>query len=63
MAAIDYLTTAQVAASLGVSPRRVRALVSSGRLPAHLVGGVLLVNPKDVARVADRPNGRPPSGK
>jgi len=32
--------TSQVAALLGVTPRRVQALIASGRLPARKLGGL-----------------------
>jgi excisionase family DNA binding protein len=56
------LTTQQAAESLGVSQRRVRALIASGRLRAHQVGRTWVIRPSSVAalrRMGRRP-GRPP---
>lgn len=58
------LTTNQAAARLGISPRRVRALITSGRLPATRVGRDWLIHPADLARVQNRRPGRPsPKGR
>ncbi len=54
------LTTAEAAARLGVSIRRVQQLVKTGRLPAEEFGGSLMIQEKDLALVEDRPAGRPP---
>lgn len=48
---------------LGVSAKRVQALIKSGRLPAVLLGGVYLIEEKDLKLVKNRPPGRPKSGK
>jgi excisionase family DNA binding protein len=53
------LTTAQVAARLGISRRRVLALIQSGRLPAQKVGRDWLIDPKDLSKVKIRKPGRP----
>ena len=57
------LTTSQVAKELGVSPRRVQALIKAGRLRAERVGRDWLIRPRDVDAVRDRkggwPKGRP----
>lgn len=47
---LDLLSTRDVAAALGVSERRVRALVSQGDLAAARVGPSLLVEPESLAR-------------
>lgn len=39
----DWLTTKEVAESLGVSRMRVRQWIEDGRLPAQKVGGVHLI--------------------
>lgn len=51
----------EAADRLGVSPRRVQALVAGGRLPGEKVAGVWLVDPVDVARLGLRSGrrGRP----
>ncbi len=55
------ISTADVARELGVSQRRVRALIQAGRLPARRVGPVWLVEPADLERVRIRRPGRPRS--
>lgn len=60
------LTTAQAAAILGVSPRRVLALIESGRLPAQKVGRDWIIQESDLEAVKDRregwPKGKPRKG-
>lgn len=58
-ASIGRLTTNEVAAKLGVSRRRVLALVAAGRLPAERVGNQFLILPADLAAVKERKPGRP----
>lgn len=53
------LTTSEAAAALGVSARRVIALIQSGRLPATKHGPVYLILKSDLRCVAHRPPGRP----
>ncbi len=53
-----YLTTTEAADLLGVIPRRVRALIESGKLPAERMGRDWAIKPKDLARL-DRTPGRP----
>ncbi len=53
------LTTIEAADSLGITPRRVRALIQSGQLPAEKKGRDYLVNEKDLALVKNRKPGRP----
>lgn len=55
----NYLTTPQVAARLGVSIRRVQALIQAGRLPSRQFGRDHIINEADLALVADRKTGRP----
>lgn len=54
------ISTKQAARILGVSPRRVRALITSGRLPAKMVGRDWLIEKPDLERVMVRKPGRPP---
>jgi excisionase family DNA binding protein len=56
---MEFLTTEQVAERLGVGPRRVQAMVKSGRLPASRFGRALMIKESDLALVADRKPGRP----
>jgi excisionase family DNA binding protein len=51
------LTTAQVAGRLGVSVRRVQALIASGRLKARKVGRDLFVSEADLRRYKPLPQG------
>lgn len=53
------LSVKQVASRLNVSPRRVRALIGSGRLPATRFAGVWLIEEKSLALVQNRKPGRP----
>ena len=49
---MDLMTTEDAAARLGVSERRVRALIGQGDLDAELVGRMYLVAPQSLARLA-----------
>lgn len=53
------LSSKEVAEKLGVSLRRVQALITSGRLPAQKIGNSYVVNEKDVELVKVRTAGRP----
>ena len=57
---MSMLTTKQVAERLGVSVRRVHALIQGERLPAEKIGRDYLIKEADLRLVADRPTGRPP---
>lgn len=57
------MTTAEVAAELRVSLRRVQAMIKSGRLAAHRVGQIWLVRRDGLGSVRRRVAGRPPKGK
>jgi excisionase family DNA binding protein len=54
-----FLTTNDAAEKLGVSRRRVIALITSGRLPAQKIGRDYLIQEQDLGFVADRRPGRP----
>lgn len=56
------LTTPQVAQRLGVSVRRVQALIKAGRLPSQQFGRDHVVKKSDLALVAERKVGRPKKG-
>ena len=56
---MNVLTAAEAAEKLGVSVRRVQQLVKTGRLPASVFGGSLMIQEKDLALVAERKPGRP----
>jgi excisionase family DNA binding protein len=53
------LTTGQAAVRLGVSERRVRAMIKAGRLPSQRIGRDHLIREEDLKLVADRKPGRP----
>jgi excisionase family DNA binding protein len=55
------LTTPEVAERLGVTTRRVLALIQSGRLPSRQFGRDHLIKESDLALVKNRPMGRPKS--
>lgn len=56
---MDFLTTKQVAERLGITPRRVQALIEAGRLPATKFGRDYMIREKDLKLVEDRKVGRP----
>jgi excisionase family DNA binding protein len=56
---MDFLTTKEVADRLGVTLRRVQALINDGRLPAQKVGRDYLIRDQDIKLVEDRKPGRP----
>jgi excisionase family DNA binding protein len=56
---MDFLTTKQAAKKLGITPRRVQALVTAGRLPATKFGRDYMIKEKDLKLVEDRKVGRP----
>lgn len=53
------LNTAQVAERLGISPQRVRALISSGTIPAERVGRDWVIREEDLLALPERKPGRP----
>jgi len=53
------LTTVEAAQSLGITPRRVRALIASKQLPAEKRGRDYFIDPKDLTLVKNRKPGRP----
>lgn len=53
------ITTSQAAAHLGITPRRVLALIKAGRLPAQKFGRDWMIDPKDLDKVKERKQGRP----
>jgi excisionase family DNA binding protein len=52
-------TTTTAAAELGVTPGRVRAMITAGRLKAIRAGRDWLIEPKALAAVRERKPGRP----
>jgi excisionase family DNA binding protein len=53
------ISTKDAAARLGLSVRRVQDFLKDGRLPAQMIGGVYMINEKDLALVKNRKPGRP----
>ncbi len=53
------ISSKEAAEKLGVSLRRVQALITSGRLPAQKIGNSYVVNEKDLEIVRERKSGRP----
>jgi excisionase family DNA binding protein len=56
---MNLLTTKEVAEKLGVSVRRVHALIEAERLPAQKYGRDYLINEKSLKLVENRKAGRP----
>ncbi len=56
---MKLLSAKDVAEKLGVSDRRVRFLITSGKLPASRVGNSYVIQESDLKVVAYRKNGRP----
>jgi len=56
----EYITTAEAAANLGISPMRIRQLIQGGTLRATKFGHVYMITRGDLAGVVRRPPGRPP---
>jgi excisionase family DNA binding protein len=63
MASERMMTTPEVAERLGVTTRRVLALIQAGRLPSQQYGRDHLVKESDLKLVEDRQPGRPPKAK
>lgn len=56
---MTILTTLEAAEKLGITPRRVRALIKAEKLPAQKFGTSYMINEKDLAKVMVRRTGRP----
>ncbi|MDX6270001.1 MAG: Helix-turn-helix domain [Acidobacteriota bacterium] len=56
---MNLLTTNEVAARLGVTIKRVQAMIRDGRLPAEKMGRDYLIKEDDLKLVEDRKPGRP----
>ena len=55
----NLIPVSKAAALLGVTPRRVHALSTSGKLPAQRIGRDYLIDPGDLELLERRPSGRP----
>jgi excisionase family DNA binding protein len=60
---MKMLTTKEVAERLGVSVRRVHALIQAERLTAEKFGRDYMIKEEDLKPVQDRKPGRPPKAK
>lgn len=58
---MKLLTTKETAVKLGVSVRRVQAMITDGSLPASKLGRDYIINESDLELVKDRKPGRPPT--
>jgi excisionase family DNA binding protein len=56
---MKLLTTTEVAARLGVTIKRVQAMIRDGRLPAEKMGRDYFIKEDDLKLVEDRKPGRP----
>lgn len=56
---MKLLSAAEAAARLGVTSRRVLALIELRRLPAEKIGRDWVIREADVDAFAPRPSGRP----
>lgn len=57
---MDLISTEQAAQELGITRRRVQALIKAGRLKATKVGRMYVIRPKDLEAVRVRKPGRQP---
>jgi excisionase family DNA binding protein len=57
---MKWLTTREAAEKLGISVRRVQAMVTQGRLPAEKFGRDYKIKETDLSHIKDRKTGRPP---
>ena len=55
----DLISTKEAAEKLGLSIRRVQALITDGRLPAQKIGNSFVIQEKDLELVQVRKAGRP----
>ena len=59
---MEFITTKEAAERLGITRRRVVALVTAGRLPATKFGRDYMIKEKDLKLVENRKVGRPRKG-
>jgi excisionase family DNA binding protein len=57
------LTTIEAAQQLGISRRQIRTMIERGQLPAEKQGRDWFIRAGDLAKVKDRPKGRPAGAK
>jgi len=56
---MEFITTSQAAKKLGISQRRVQALITADRLPAQKIGRDWLIRESDLELVRVRKTGYP----
>ena len=56
---VNLISTNEAATRLGITQRRVVALIRQGKLPSQRVGRAHLILPKDLEAMAERKPGRP----
>jgi excisionase family DNA binding protein len=56
---MNLLTTKEAAERLGITPRRVVAMIQAEQLPAEKFGRDYMIKEKDLKLVEDRKVGRP----
>lgn len=56
---MNLISTTEAATRLGITPRRVVALIKSGRLPSQRIGRAHVIRPQDLELVRERAPGRP----
>ncbi len=60
---MNLLTTKEASEKLGVSVRRVQAMITDGSLPATKLGRDYVIKETDLELVKDRKPGRPANNK
>lgn len=55
----SLISSKEASEKLGISLRRVQALIADGRLPAQKIGNSYVINEKDLDLVKERTPGRP----
>ena len=60
---MNLLTTKETAEKLGVSVRRIQAMITEGSLPATKLGRDYVIKESDLEFVKDRKPGRPSKEK
>ncbi len=56
---MKLLSAKEAAEKLGISDRRIRFLITDGKLPATRVGNSYVIQESDLKLVAERKTGRP----
>jgi excisionase family DNA binding protein len=60
---VAIISSKEAADHLGISVRRVQALIQAGKLPGQKFGAAYMINEKDLKLVKDRKPGRPRKAK